>query len=118
MRKSETRRQAAEEKLRKTEISLSSLKKNLTTVEKTIRDAEANIEQKMTLNFIRRIAKVFAGVVIIFGFTLFVIGIIALSLVSQDPPIAFMGIDKMFIWIFTVIIGVIMTLSGLLHLDT
>lgn len=100
--KLEIRRQAEEEKLKKTEQSRSGLKKNLILVEKTIRDAETNIQQKMTLNFICRIAKVVGGVVIVFGFAY--------------PT--FMEVGGYLIEILCIIIGVIMTPSDLLHPHT
>ena len=83
-------------------------------MEKNIRIAESRIEEHMLLTRIRKIAKIYGGAIFATGLTFFVIGLISAFNSASFPTNILPGI----ITFFLIFGGLIIFISGLLHMST
>ena len=83
-------------------------------MEKTIREAEARIQENMVLTKIRKIAKLYGGAVFIIGLSFFIFGLI-MMLIPTSSTVDFP--QNLSLGLF-IIGGVLLFISGLLHMST
>ena len=81
-------------------------------MEKTIRNAESRIQEQLTLTRIRKIAKIFGGAIFIIGLSLFLFGLLG---TVTDIPFSSEFI-KQLNFILLIFCGLLIFISGLLHL--